>query len=50
MYFENAARSFAAGGEMGKARSAYESIRDDYPNSQAARNVDFYIAQYGSGK
>jgi len=48
MYFENAARSYAAAGDKGKARSAYESIRDDYPNSQAARNVDFYLAQYAS--
>jgi len=48
MYFENAARAYAAAGDKGKARSAYESIRDDYPNSQAARNVDFYLAQYAS--
>lgn len=49
MYYENAARAYAAGGDKGKARSAYESIRDDFPNSQAARNVDFYLAQYASG-
>jgi tetratricopeptide (TPR) repeat protein len=49
MYLESAARAYEAAGETSKALSAYETIRDDYPNSQAARNVDFFLAKLEAG-
>lgn len=48
MYLQRAARAYVSAGENGKALAAYESIRDDFPGSQAARNIEFFIAQVGS--
>jgi len=50
MYFESAARAYSAAGDKGKAMSALNSIKDDYPNSQAARNVDFSLATLEASK
>jgi tetratricopeptide (TPR) repeat protein len=48
MYLESAARAYTEAGESKKALSAFETIRDDFPNSQAARDVEFYIAKMES--
>jgi len=48
MYFERAARAYAAAGSNSRAVRALETIRDDYPDSQAARNVEFQLAELGS--
>ena len=44
MYLESAARSYEDAGNSSRALDALESIRDDYPGSQAARTVEFQIA------
>ncbi|MBO6576766.1 MAG: tetratricopeptide repeat protein [Rhodothermales bacterium] len=44
-YFMSAGRAFEAAGETSDARRAYERVRDDYPESQEARDIDFYLAR-----
>lgn len=50
MYLESAARAYGAAGEAGKALSAYETIKEDYPDTQAARNADFFLAKFEAAK
>lgn len=47
MYLSNAARAYAAAGRTDDAADALETIRDDFPNSQQARNVDYRLAALG---
>jgi len=47
MYLERAARAYEAAGSNRDAVSALETIQDDYPDSQAARNVEFHLARLG---
>lgn len=47
MYLSNAARAYAAAGNADDAADALEMIRDDYPDSQVARNVEFRLAALG---
>jgi len=46
MYLDRAARAYAAAGSNSKAIAVLETIRDDYPDSQAAQNVEFQLAQF----
>jgi len=50
MYLESAARAYSAAGDPKSALSAFETIRDDFPTSQAARNADFFIAKMEAAK
>jgi len=43
-YLMSAARAYKAAGENDRAIEMYERIRDDYPDSQQAQSVDYYIA------
>ncbi|MDA0378681.1 MAG: tetratricopeptide repeat protein, partial [Bacteroidetes bacterium] len=47
MYLSNAARAYAASGKVNDAADALEAIRDDFPDSQAARNIDYRLAALG---
>ncbi len=44
-YFMAAGRAFEAAGETASARRVYERVRDEYPNSQEARDIEFYLAR-----
>jgi TolA-binding protein len=44
-YFMAAGRAFEAAGERADARRAYERVRDEYPDSQEARDIEFYLAR-----
>lgn len=44
-YLLSAGRAFEAAGAFAQAQSAYEQIRDDYPNSDLANQADIYIAR-----
>lgn len=44
-YLMKAARAYERGGEMDDAVNAYEQIKEDYPDSQAASGVDFHLAR-----
>lgn len=44
-YLLSAGRSFEAAGSYENARQAYERIRDEYPNSNLASQIDVYIAR-----
>jgi tetratricopeptide (TPR) repeat protein len=44
-YLQKAAREFQLAGNPDSARDAYEQIRDDFPESSEAQNVDYYLAQ-----
>lgn len=45
----NAAANFAAAGKNEKAVELLKTLKKEFPNSQAARDIDRYIAQYSSG-
>ena len=47
MYLSNAARAYKAAGNNDDAAEALELIRDEYPASQVARDVDYRLAQLG---
>jgi tetratricopeptide (TPR) repeat protein len=44
-YLQKVAREYAAAGNAAAAGRAYERIRDNYPTSTEAQNVDYYLAQ-----
>jgi len=44
-YLLDAGRSYEAARENNKARAAYNKIKEDYPDSQAARSIDIYLAR-----
>ncbi|MFT4605025.1 MAG: TolA-binding protein [Rhodothermales bacterium] len=44
-YFMSAGRAFEAAGEPASARRVYERVRDEYPTSQDARDIEFYLAR-----
>jgi TolA-binding protein len=46
-YLMQAGLAYEAAGETARARSAYEQIRDDYPDSQEARDIAFFLARTG---
>ena len=48
MYLERAARAYAAAGSNSRAMDVFETIQEDYPDSQAAQNVEFQLARLGS--
>lgn len=43
-YLVSAARAYIAAGKVDDARDAYEMLKEDYPESTAAANVDTYLA------
>lgn len=45
MYLSNAARAYEAAGDTGNAIDALEMIEADFPESQAARTVEFKLAR-----
>jgi len=45
MYLSNAARAYTQAGNTDDAIDALEMIQDDYPESQAARSVEFKLSQ-----
>ena len=45
MYLSNAARAYTEAGDTDDAIDALEMIQEDYPESQAARSVEFKLAQ-----
>lgn len=45
IYLLNAARNYEQAGNFSRARQMYEAIRDEYPESQQAANVDIYLAR-----
>jgi tetratricopeptide (TPR) repeat protein len=45
MYLSNAARAYEQAGNPGDAINALQAIQDDYPESQAARTVEFKLAK-----
>lgn len=45
MYLSNAARAYEKAGNTGNAIEALEMIQEDYPDSQAARSVEFKLAR-----
>lgn len=49
MYLSNAARAYTAAGSTGDAIDALEMIQNDYPDSQAARSVEFKLAKLQAG-
>jgi len=44
-YLMKAGRAYERGGETGDAMDAYEQIKEDFPDSQAASSVDFHLAR-----
>lgn len=44
-YLLKAGRAYERAGEIDEAKEAYEQIREDYPDSQAASGVDFHLAR-----
>ena len=44
-YLHQAGRNYVMAGEFAEARTAYEDIKERYPASQTAAEVDFYLAQ-----
>lgn len=44
-YLLSAGRAFEAAGAYAEAQSAYEQIREDYPDSNIANQVDVYISR-----
>ena len=44
-YLMNAGRAYEAAGDYGEAQRAYELIREDYPDSNIASQVEVYIAR-----
>lgn len=44
-YLLKAGRAYERAGEIDEAMEAYERIREDFPDSQAASNVDFHLAR-----
>lgn len=44
-YFLSAGRAYEAAGETADAERVYERIRDEYPESQEARDIEFYLAR-----
>ena len=49
MYLSNAARAYTSAGEFGDAIDALEMIEGDYPDSQAARSVEYKLAKLNAG-
>ena len=44
-YLLNAGRAYEKAGNLEGARRAYEHVRDDYSDSQQARDIDFFLAR-----
>lgn len=44
-YLLNAGRAYESAGDFAEAQRAYEQIREDYPDSNIAAQVDVYIAR-----
>lgn len=44
-YLLSAGRAYELAGQFGEAQEAYETIRDDYPDSAPAGNIEVYIAR-----
>ncbi len=44
-YLLQAGRAYETAGEYDDARDAYESIREDYPESELISGLDFYLAR-----
>ena len=44
-YLQQAGRNYVMAGEFAEARAVYEDIKDRYPTSQIASEIDFYLAQ-----
>jgi len=49
IYLLKAGQEYELAGEKGDARRVYEQIRDDYPTSPEARNIEFFLARVGGG-
>jgi TolA-binding protein len=48
-YLIKAGRAYEEAGDSSDARAAYEQLKKDYPDSQAARDADFYLARLEAG-
>lgn len=44
-YLESAGRNYELAGNFDEAREMYEMIREDYPDSEQAQEVDLYLAR-----
>jgi TolA-binding protein len=44
-YLLSAARAYEKAGDSANARSAYEQLRDDYPDAQQAKDIQFFISR-----
>ena len=44
-YLLNAGRAYEAAGDYAAATRAYEEVKEDYPDSQIAAQIDIYIAR-----
>jgi tetratricopeptide (TPR) repeat protein len=44
-YFMAAGRAYEAAGQTSSARRSYERVRDEYPDSQEAREIAFFLAR-----
>ena len=49
-YLMDAARAYEQAGAISKAEAALEDIREDWPDSQAARNIEFDLARLAAKK
>lgn len=49
-YLLSAGRAYEKAENSGDARRAYERIRDDFPDSQQARDIEFFLARVGSDR